>query len=61
MHGPSAYVLKRQVCLCFGRKEPTLTDRMKAKIDTPEGRRIYGQRLGNVEPVFANICAQKGM
>jgi lysozyme family protein len=32
---------------------------MKAKIDTLEGRRIYGRRLAIVEPVFANIRAQK--
>ena len=32
---------------------------MKAKIDTLEGRRIYGKRLAIVEPVFANIRAQK--
>ena len=34
---------------------------MKAKIDTPHGRRIYSRRLGIVEPVFANIAAQKGL
>jgi IS5 family transposase len=39
----------------------SLTSRMKKKIDTVEGRRIYSRRLGNVEPVFANIRAQKGM
>ena len=37
------------------------TTRMKNKIDTVEGRRVYSQRLGNVEPVFANIGAQKGL
>jgi len=37
------------------------TTRMKNKIDTVEGRRIYSMRLGNVEPVFGNIRAQKGM
>lgn len=39
----------------------SLTSRMKKKIDTVEGRRIYSRRLGNVEPVFANIRAQKGL
>jgi hypothetical protein len=34
---------------------------MKAKIDTPEGRRIYSRRLGTVEPVFANVRTQKRM
>ena len=39
----------------------SLTSRMKKKIDTVEGRWIYSRRLGNVEPVFANIRTQKGM
>lgn len=35
---------------------------MREKIDSPEGRKIYGKRLGNIiEPVFANIRACKGM
>jgi hypothetical protein len=34
---------------------------MKAKIDSEEGKRIYGRRLGIVEPVFSNICVQKRM
>ena len=34
---------------------------MRAKIDTAEGRQIYSRRLGIVEPVFANLAAQKGM
>jgi len=37
------------------------TSQMKNKIDTLEGRRIYSMRLANVEPVFGNIRAQKGM
>lgn len=44
-----------------GRVTETLTSRMKTKIDTPEGRALYSRRLGIVEPVFANIAAQKGM
>jgi transposase len=40
---------------------PNLIDAMKAKIDRNEGKRIYGRRLGIVEPVFANICVQKRM
>jgi transposase len=51
----------RQVRVFHGRVTETLTSRMKNKIDTPEGRELYGQRLGIVEPVFANIGAQKGM
>jgi len=51
----------RQVRVFHGRVTETLTSRMKEKIDTPEGRAIYSRRLGTVEPVFANIGAQKGM
>lgn len=51
----------RQVRLFNGKPTETLTAKMKAKIDTPEGRKIYSQRLGNVEPVFGNLAAQKGL
>ena len=51
----------RQVRLFYGKRPGSITDAMKAKIDTPEGRAIYGQRLANVEPVFGNIRAQKRM
>jgi hypothetical protein len=44
-----------------GRVTETLTSRMKEKIDTPHGRAVYSRRLGTVEPVFANIAAQKRM
>ncbi len=37
----------------------SLTAQMRNKIDTLEGRQIYSRRLANVEPVFANIRAQK--
>jgi transposase len=51
----------RQVRVFHGRVTETLTTRMKEKIDTQEGRRIYSRRLGTVEPVFGNMAAQKGM
>jgi hypothetical protein len=51
----------RQVRLFYGRRPGSLTDEMKEKIDTQEGRQIYGRRLAIVEPVFANLRAQKGM
>lgn len=34
-------------------------EEMKAKIDTPLGKQIYARRLAIVEPVFANLRAQK--
>ena len=44
-----------------GHRPGSLTDEMKQKIDTPEGRRTYSKRLGIVEPVFGNIRACKRM
>ncbi|NJR43281.1 MAG: transposase [Akkermansiaceae bacterium] len=32
---------------------------MKQRIDSPEGRRRYSQRIGTVEPVFGNIRHNK--
>jgi hypothetical protein len=42
-------------------KPASHTARMKAKIDTPEGRARYGQRFGTVEPVFGNLRHNKGL
>jgi Transposase DDE domain len=39
----------------------TLSQKMRAKIDLPESRRLYSQRLAIVEPVFANLRSNKGM
>lgn len=35
------------------------TARMQRRLDTPEGRRRYGQRFATVEPVFGNLRANK--
>lgn len=51
----------RQVRLFSNKRPGSITDAMRAKIDTPEGRRIYGKRLAHVEPVFANLREQKRM
>jgi hypothetical protein len=37
------------------------TARMKRTIDTAEGRCRYGRRFAIVEPVFGNLCANKGL
>lgn len=52
----------RQVAFFRGRAaDPpeTQTQRMKARIDLPEGRARYGARFGAVEPVFGNLCYNK--
>jgi transposase len=51
----------RQVRIFHGRLPGSITDEMKQKIDTPEGRRVYSKRLGIVEPVFGNIRTCKRM
>jgi IS5 family transposase len=35
------------------------SERMRRAIDSPRGRQLYSQRLGTVEPVFANIRHNK--
>ncbi|MFH1236495.1 MAG: IS1182 family transposase [Parcubacteria group bacterium] len=53
--------VSRQVHVFYGRRPGSITDEMKQKIDTPEGRRTYSKRLGIVEPVFGNIRTCKKM
>lgn len=52
----------RQVAFFQGKAQSapqTLTERMKMAIDSPRGRALYGQRIGIVEPVFANLRHNK--
>jgi hypothetical protein len=54
----------RQVVFFHGRakgKPPTYSALMKRKIDTEQGRYLYARRLGIVEPVFGNICSNRGL
>lgn len=56
----------RQVLFVHGRVTPkpkpdTATARMRRRIDAPEGRAQYGQRFATVEPVFGNLCHNKGL
>ncbi|RJR44173.1 MAG: IS1182 family transposase [Desulfobacteraceae bacterium] len=53
--------VSRQVHIFYGDRPGSLTDAMKNKIDTPEGRATYSKRLGIVEPVFGNIRVNKGL
>ena len=50
---------RKHLALLIGHAKKTLSQQMIAKIDTPEAREIYGQRLAIVEPVFGNLRAQK--
>jgi hypothetical protein len=53
--------ISRQVHVFYRQRPGSITDEMKQKIDTPEGRRTYSKRLGIVGPVFGNIRACKRM
>jgi hypothetical protein len=53
--------ISRQVHVFYGKRPGSITDEMKRKIDTLEGRRTYSKRLGIVEPVFGNIRTCKRM
>ena len=51
----------RQVVFFTGRthRPESHTERMKRRIDSQEGRRLYGRRIAIVEPVFANLRHNK--
>ena len=51
----------RALSVQIGYVPGNLSKAMADKIDTEEGRRIYGQRIAIVEPVFANITKNKRM
>ena len=54
----------RAVMFLQGKTAPlpeTHTARMKRRIDSPEGRLLYGRRVGIVEPVFGNLRHNKGL
>ena len=51
----------RQVAFFIGRLAGKYqhTERMKQRIDSAEGRALYGRRFATVEPVFANLRHNK--
>lgn len=54
----------RQVAFFQGKAVSTPeshTDRMKKRIDSPEGRALYGERFATAEPVFGNLRYNKGL
>ena len=52
----------RQVTFFHGKADQeSHTDKMKKRIDSPEGRILYGQRFATVEPVFGNLRYNKGL
>jgi transposase len=54
----------RQVAVFLGAvagRPKSHTERMRERIDSPEGRALYGRRFATVEPVFGNIRHNKGL
>jgi len=51
----------RQVAFFQGKADgaESFTDKMKARIDSPEGQAKYGRRFATVEPVFGNVRHNK--
>ena len=52
---------RRYLNIPVGSAPDNLTKPMIQKIDSEEGRKIYSQRIGVVEPVFANVRTHKRM
>ena len=50
----------RQVAFFDNRASPLIhTEVMKRRIDSAEGRALYGRRIATVEPVFGNLRHNK--
>ena len=52
---------RRTLMVTVGHVPGNLSKAMAEKVDSEKGRKIYHQRIGIVEPVFANIERNKGM
>lgn len=52
----------RQVSVLIdSRRKTSNLDKMKKIIDSDEGKRKYSRRMWTIEPVFGNICSNKGL
>ena len=52
---------RKTLSIAVGYTASNLSKAMAEKIDSEKGQRIYSRRIAIVEPVFANIRAQKHM
>jgi len=50
-----SFIIKKNKC------ENSYTDWMKERVDSDRGKQIYSHRMSVVEPVFANMCSNKGL
>ena len=52
----------RQISVLIGSKRKvTHLDRMRKVIDSEDGKAMYNKRMYTIEPVFGNICSNKGL
>lgn len=51
---------RRTLSICIESPRP-LCEKMRAKVDSPDGRDRYSYRMGTIEPIFANIRSAKGL
>jgi hypothetical protein len=51
----------RQVSFIIAKRGSPYTDWMKLRVDSKKGKQIYAHRMSVVEPVFGNICSNKGL
>jgi len=51
----------RQVSFITEKTGSPYTDWMKLRVDSKKGKQIYAHRMSVVEPVFDNICSNKGL
>ncbi len=60
---PNLKARRRYLCVPLEKQPEELTpsQRMQMKVDSDEGKYIYGKRIGIVEPVFGNIRYNKGL
>ncbi len=42
-------------------RKVTQLDKMKKVIDSEDGKQMYSRRMHTIEPVFGNICSNKGL
>ena len=55
------YTSRQRSLMFTERKKRNYSQEMQKKIDREEIRKVYGKRMGIVEPVFGNISYCKGM
>ena len=52
----------RQISILIeGERKVTHLDKMRKVIDSEEGKHMYSRRMYTIEPVFGNICSNKGL